>query len=207
MAQLLLILGRSIGFTAAVLSAVLAVGWGYFVISSYPNPLNPAQSDAAQILLFDALRLVGAVWVMWSALKKGAVHLLLALFIVGVGSFIGLFSFYIMIMGMDGGFISFRNIPYLLAICELLYIAVGFVVGWAVLWIGTGSRTNNDRQEAIFVQAFLILCKREYLCNAGLAHKWPPAHLFSSLHKNYGAGVQSSSVNSPCTFPLGVAAW
>ena len=114
------------------------------VLRSYPSPLNLARSDAAQILLFDALRLVGAMWVMWSALKGGAVHLVLALFIVGVGSFIGLFSFYIMIMGVDGEFISFRNGPYLLAICELLYIAVGFVVGWAVLWIGTSRQTNND---------------------------------------------------------------
>lgn len=144
MAQLLLTLGRLVGFAVAFLSAVLAVGWGYFVIHSSPNPLNLAQSDALQTLLFDALRLVGAVWVMWSALKGGAVHLLLALFIVGVGSFIGLFSFYIMIMGVDGEFISFRNAPYLLAICELLYIATGFVVGWAVLWIGTGSQNNND---------------------------------------------------------------
>jgi hypothetical protein len=46
--------------------------------------------------------------------------------------------------GVDGDFISLRNIPYLLAICELLYIAAGFVVGWALLWTGTGSRTNND---------------------------------------------------------------
>lgn len=144
MAQLLLTLGRMFGFAVAFLSAVLAVGWGYDVIRSYPNPLDLARSDALQILLFDALRLMGAVWVMWSALKGGAVHLVLALFIVGVGSFIGLFSFYIMIMGVDGDFISFRNIPYLLAICELLYIAVGFAVGWAVLWIGTGSQTNND---------------------------------------------------------------
>jgi hypothetical protein len=144
MAQLLLSLGRLVGFAVAFLSAVLAVGWGYDVIRSYPNPLNPARSDASQILLFDALRLIGAVWVMWSALKRGAVHLVLALFIVGVGSFIGLFSFYIMIMGVDGDFISFRNIPYLLAICELLYIAIGFVVGWALLWTGTSSRTNND---------------------------------------------------------------
>ena len=96
MARLLLILGRLVGFAVAVLSAVLAVGWGYFVIRNYP--VNPAESDAAQILLFDTLRLVGAVWVMWSALKKDAVHLVLALFIVGVGSFIVLFSFYIMIM-------------------------------------------------------------------------------------------------------------
>jgi triacylglycerol esterase/lipase EstA (alpha/beta hydrolase family) len=144
MARLPLILGRVVGFTAAALSAVLAVGWGYDVIRSYPNPLNLAQSDAAQILLFDTLRLVGAMWVMWSALKKGAVHLLLALLIVGVGSFIGLFSFYIMIMGVDGDFISFRNIPYLIAICELLYIAAGFLVGYALLWAGIGSRTNDD---------------------------------------------------------------
>jgi triacylglycerol esterase/lipase EstA (alpha/beta hydrolase family) len=142
MARLLLILGRLVSFAVAALSAVLAVGWGYFVIRN--SPVNPAESDAAQILLFDTLRLISAVWVMWSALKKDAVHLVLALFIVGVGSFIGLFSFYIMIMGVDGDFISFRNIPYLLAICELLYIAAGFVVGWALLWTGTGSRTNND---------------------------------------------------------------
>ena len=144
MARLLLIIGRSVGFAAAVLSAVLAVAWGYDVIRSYPNPLNLAQSDASQILFFDALRLVGAMWVMWSALKKGAVHLLLALLIVGVGSFIGLFSFYIMIMGVDGDFISFRNIPYLMAICELLYIAAGFAVGYGLLWAGIFSRTNND---------------------------------------------------------------
>ena len=144
MAQLLLILGRLVGFAVAFLSAVLAVGWGYAVIHSYLTPVNPSWGEGAQILLFDILRLVGAVWVMWSALKKDAVHLLLALFIVGVGSFIGLFSFYIMIMGVDGDFISIRNIPYLLAICELLYIAAGFVVGWTLLWTGTSSRTNND---------------------------------------------------------------
>jgi hypothetical protein len=144
MAQLLLILGRLVGFAVAVLSAVLAVGWGYDVIRSYPNPLNLARSDAAQMLLFDALRLMGAAWVMWSALKKGALHLLLALLIVGVGSFIGLFSFYIMIMGVDGDFISFRNIPYLLAICELLYIAAGFLVGYGLLWAGMSRQTNND---------------------------------------------------------------
>jgi hypothetical protein len=144
MARLLLILGRSVGFTAAVLCAVLAVGWGYNVIRNYPNPLNLAQSDAPQILLFGALRLVGALWVMWSALRKGALHLLLALLIVGVGSFIGLFSFYIMIMGVDGEFISMRNIPYLLAICELLYIAAGFLVGFALLWAALSSRTNDD---------------------------------------------------------------
>lgn len=96
------------------------------------------------MLLFDALRLIGAVWVMWSALKKGALHLLLALLTVGVGSFIGLFSFYIMIMGVDGDFISFRNIPYLMAICELLYIAAGFLVGYGLLWAGMSSPTNND---------------------------------------------------------------
>ncbi|CAA9454526.1 MAG: hypothetical protein AVDCRST_MAG01-01-5003 [uncultured Rubrobacteraceae bacterium] len=141
---MLLVLGRSVGFAAAVLSAVLAVGWGYEVIRSYPNPLNLAQSDATQVLLFDALRLAGAIWVMWSALKRDAVRLLRALLIVGVGSFIGLFSFYIMIMGVDGDFISFRNIPYLQAICELLYIAAGFVVGYAVLWAGIGGQTNDD---------------------------------------------------------------
>jgi hypothetical protein len=60
------------------------------VIRNYLTfPVNPAWGEAAQILLFDTLRLVGAVWVMWSALKKDAVHLLLALLIVGVGSFIG----------------------------------------------------------------------------------------------------------------------
>ena len=106
--------------------------------------MNPARSDALQVLLFDALRLAGAAWVMWSALKKGAVHLLLALFIVGAGSFVGLFSFYIMIMGVDGDFISFRNIPYLQAICELLYMAAGIVVGYAVLWAGIGGRTDDD---------------------------------------------------------------
>ena len=120
------------------------MGLGYDVFRSYPNSLNLAQSDAPQILLFDALRLAGAVWVMWSALKKGAVHLLLALFVVGVGSFVSLFSFYIMIMGVDGDFVSFRNIPYLQAICELLYIVAGVVVGYTVLWAGIGGRTNDD---------------------------------------------------------------
>jgi hypothetical protein len=144
MDRLLLVLGRSVGFAAAVLSAVLALGWGYEVIRSYPNPLNLAQSDASQILLFDALRLSGAIWVMWSSLKSGAVRLLRALLIVGLGSFFGLFSFYIMIMGVDGDFISFRNIPYLQAICELLYITAGVVVGYALLWTGIGDRSNDD---------------------------------------------------------------
>ena len=143
MARLLLVLGRSVGFAVASLSAVLVVGHGYFVIRHSPSLLDVAQSDASQTLLFDALRLVGAMWVMWSALKGGAVHLVLAMFIVGVGSFIGLFSFYIMIMGVDGDFISLRNASYLLAICELLYIAAGFMVGYGLLWAGISSRTNN----------------------------------------------------------------
>jgi len=144
MDRLLLALGRIVGFAAAALSAVLAVGLAYDVLRSYPNPLNLAQSDASQILLFDALRLAGAIWVMWSAWKGGAARLLLALFVVGVGSFVFLFSFYIMIMGVDGDFISFRNIPYLQAICELLYIAAGVVVGYAVLWSGIGGRTDDS---------------------------------------------------------------
>jgi len=142
--RLVLALGRTVGFAAAALSAVLAVGLGYDVIRSYPNPLNLARSDASQILLFDALRLAGAVWVIWSAWKGGAARLLRALLIVGLGSFFGLFSFYIMIMGVDGDFISFRNIPYLQAICDLLYVAAGVVVGYAVLWAGIGGRANDD---------------------------------------------------------------
>ena len=143
MYRVLLVLGCTVGFAAAGLSAVLAVGWGYFVIRNTPSLLDVARSDASQILLFDALRLAGAVWVMRSVLKKGAVHLLLALFVVGVGSFVGLFSFYVMIMGVNGDFISFRNIPYLQAICELLYVAAGVLVGYAVLWAGIGGRTDD----------------------------------------------------------------
>ena len=144
MDRVLLVLGRIVGFAAAVLSAVLAVGLGYEVPRSYPNPLNLAQSDASQVLLFDALRLADAIWVMRSALKSDAARLLRALLIVGVGSFVFLFSFYIMIMGVDGDFISFRNIPYLQAICELLYIAAGVVVVYALLWAGIGGRTSDD---------------------------------------------------------------
>jgi hypothetical protein len=144
MGRLLLAIGRSVGFAAAALSAVLAAGLAYFLIRNSPSLLDVARSDASQILLFDALRLAGAVWVMWSAWKGGAVRLLRALLIVGLGSFFGLFSFYIMIMGVDGDFISFRNIPYLQAICELLYVAAGVVVGYAVLWAGIGGRANDD---------------------------------------------------------------
>ena len=144
MDRLLLALERSLGFAVGALSAVLAVGLAYDVLRSYPNPLNLAQSDAAQILLFDVLRFAGALWVMRSAWKSGAACLLRALLIVGLGSFFGLFSFYIMIMGVDGDFISFRNIPYLQAICELLYVAAGIVVGYAVLWTGIGGRTNDE---------------------------------------------------------------
>lgn len=141
------VLGRSVSFTVAALSAVLAVGWAYYVIWNYPNPLNPARSDAAQILLFDTLRLVGAVWVMWSALKKDAVYLLIALLVVGVGSFFGLFDFYIMIMGFmtpEDDFISLVNTPFLLAICELLYIVAGLVVGCALVFSRVSARLGND---------------------------------------------------------------
>jgi DNA-binding NarL/FixJ family response regulator len=46
--------------------------------------------------------------------------------------------------GADGDFISFRNIPYLQAIRELLYVAAGVVVGYAVLWAGIGGRTDDN---------------------------------------------------------------
>ena len=146
-ARLLHVLGRSVGFAVAALSAVLAVGWGYYVIRNYPNPLNLAQSDAPQILLFDIVRLVAAGWVMWSALRKGAVYLLVALLIVGVGSFFGLFDFYIMIMGFmtpEDDFISLVNIPVLLAICDLLYIVAGLVVGCALLFSRVSARLGSD---------------------------------------------------------------
>jgi DNA-binding NarL/FixJ family response regulator len=45
--------------------------------------------------------------------------------------------------GADVDFISFRNIPYLQAIRELLYVAAGVVVGNAVLWAGIGGRTDD----------------------------------------------------------------
>jgi DNA-binding NarL/FixJ family response regulator len=46
--------------------------------------------------------------------------------------------------GAGGDFISLRNIPYLQAIRELLYVAAGVVVGYVVLWAGIGGRTDDD---------------------------------------------------------------
>ena len=147
-ARLIDVLGRSVGFAVAALSAVLAVGWGYYVIRNHLTfPANPAWSDVAHIFFFGILRLVVAGWVMWSALKKDAAYLLFALLVSGVGTFFGLFDFYIMIMGFmtpEEDFISLVNTPVLLAICDLLYIATGLVVSWALLLSRLSVRLSND---------------------------------------------------------------
>lgn len=89
-ARLLVVLGRSVGFTVAALSTVLLVWWGYEVIVDYllAYSAGPRWAEAGGILFMLALRLIAALWVMWSALKKDAVHLLLALLISGFVCFV-----------------------------------------------------------------------------------------------------------------------
>ena len=91
-----------------------------------------------------ALRLIAALWVMWSALKKDAVHLLLALLISGFVCFVFLVGWYFVLFGASRDFISYDNIRFLVGVCDLLYIAAGLVVSCALLLSRVSARLGSD---------------------------------------------------------------
>ena len=141
---LLVVLGRLIGFAAAVLTIALSVWWGSETIR-YPFFSEvPTWGEVGVIPLVLVLRIVAAAWVMWGVFTFDLRQLMYLLFGVGVGSFLALFGWYFMLLGPVAGFISFDNVVYLLAVCDLLYVAAGLVVG-CVLILPSPAQASSDR--------------------------------------------------------------
>ena len=144
MAQLLVILGRLVGFAVAALTIVLCVWWGSEVIRYLFFSENPTWGEVGAIPAVLVLRIVAAAWVMWGVLKFDLRPLLCLFFGIGVGSFLALFGWYFMLFGPVREFISFDNLTYLLAVCDLLYLAAGLTAGCALFLPSANTRLGDD---------------------------------------------------------------
>jgi hypothetical protein len=99
-----------------------------------------------------AVRIAVAGWIMWSVFKEDAVYLMLALLILGVGCFGGLLGWYFLLLGPVREFFSYDNLPYRLAVCNVLYLVAGLMVGCALLLPRVSTRLGSDRPQPLVVQ-------------------------------------------------------
>ncbi len=142
--RLLVVLGRFIGCAAAALTIALGVWWGTEIVRYLFFSDNPMLGEVGAIPMVLVLRIGAAAWVMWGVLKFDSRRLLYLFFGVGIGCFLVLFGWYFMLLGSVREFFSYDNLPYLLAVCDLLYVAAGLVVGCALLWPTASSRIGDS---------------------------------------------------------------
>ncbi len=143
-ARSLVVLGRSIGFAAAALSIALSAWWGSEVIRYLFFSEDPTLGEVGFLPVVLTLRMVAAAWVTWGVLRFDPRRSLHLFFGVGVGCFLVLFGWYFVLLGPVRDFFSYDNLPYLLAVCDLLYVAAGLVVGCALLWPTASSRIGDS---------------------------------------------------------------
>lgn len=122
-ARTLLVAGRLVGFAAAALAMVLMAKPGYelFRYVFFSGSLT----WAGIIPVVFALRICVAGWVMWAVLRfdgRGLMRALLAAF--GV-SFLLLYGWYFLLLGMDDALF------YWIVTGDFLYLAAGLLAGSA----------------------------------------------------------------------------
>ena len=142
-ARLLAMLGCSVGFAVAVVTITLTVWLGTVIIRYLFFSEGPTLGEVGIFPVLLPMRLIVAAWVMWSVFKEGANRLQLNLLVSGAVSFFVLFGWYFMLLGPAGELLSYDNSLYLLAVCDLLYLAAGLAVCCARLLSGTGDRLGN----------------------------------------------------------------
>jgi len=135
-------LGRSVGFAVAIVTITLTVRLGSEMIRFLFFSEGPTMGEVGIFPVLLPMRLIVAAWVMWSVFKEGANGLQFILLVSGAISFV-LLGWYFMLLGPAGGLLSYDNSLYLLAVCDLLYLAAGLAVCCARLLSATGDRHGN----------------------------------------------------------------
>lgn len=143
MSRLLVVLARLVGFAAATLTISLVVWFGSKMI---PHLFfeDPRWGEVGIFPVLLPIRLIIAAWIIWSVFKQDASRLQVVLLISGTGSYLFLLGWYFMLFGRSGELVSFDNILYLLAVCDLLYLVAGLVL--VVGRLAGAGQTGHERE-------------------------------------------------------------
>ena len=143
-ARTLLVMGRLVAFAAAALGLFLMVGQGYDLFRYAYSAQNPTWGEVGVfpfvlVVRFLVLRFIVAGWVVWAVVKldgRALMRVLLAAF--GV-SFLLLFGWYFLLLGMDD------VLFYWIAAGDFLYLAGALLVGGASI---LSARTRGGESHA-----------------------------------------------------------
>ncbi|QIN82143.1 hypothetical protein GBA63_05395 [Rubrobacter tropicus] len=134
------VVGRLIAVTGAVVTFAVTVWYAQYLIQYALS--HGAWGGAGLYPVVFALRLAVAGWVVWAALGSDRFVLLRVLLAAFGVSFIFLYGWYYMLMGMDDA------IFYLAVSADLLYLIGTLPIGGAIVLSRIGSNPRNNRLEA-----------------------------------------------------------
>ena len=138
----ILFFGRLVAFAAAVLS-IAFMGWqGYRLFGYVLFSGRAAWADVGVLPFVAVLRVAVGVWVAWSVMRVGERKLMLILFAAFGVSFLLLYGWYFLLIGMDARFL------YWVVGGDFLYLIAGMVVGYSLYLSRVGPEPGNQNQAA-----------------------------------------------------------
>jgi hypothetical protein len=138
-ARTLLVMGRLVAFAAAALGLFLMVGQGYDLFRYAHSSQNPTWGEVGVFPFVLVLRFIVAGWVVWAAVKLGGRALMRVLLAAFGVSFLLLYGWYYLLLGMDD------VLFYWIVTGDFLYLAAGLLAGSASI---LSARTRGGESHA-----------------------------------------------------------